>query len=125
MGIDMVEVPDEMVASWLIDMAREWGGWGDVFDTAYEGPHGEHEFETDWSLADLDPADCHVDRFDNELVLTGELQAHYSVKVSNAVYNPPSKAHPADYRDEEITLMVEIVFDMNGLPEPVINAEPI
>jgi hypothetical protein len=120
----MVEVPDRVVAERVIDEALEYGEFGDVYDIAHEGPHGQHEFETDWSLSDIDTSNCRVDMLDEEtVVITDEITATYSVQTSRATYYPNSKAHPAEYETREITLHVTIENNLSNLEPPVINVE--
>jgi hypothetical protein len=119
----MVEIPDRVAAKHLIDEAREIGEWGDVHDTAHEGPHGQHEFETDWSLADMSPDNCHVEYDDGTIRVHGEIEASYSVEVRSATYNPASRAHPAEYENRNVTLWVTIERDLTEISVPVINAE--
>lgn len=108
-------VPTESLATFIINAAREYGEYGDVYDTAHEGKHGEHEFETDWSLGDLDADDVDVEvTTDNDgytvVLVIGEVDAEYSVKTASARYNPPGKAHPAEYERREMPLGVTIAW---------------
>lgn len=120
----MVEVPDRPLAEHIIIQAREYGTFGDVVDT-YSEHVKDHDHDLEWSLADLDPETCDVDIDDETVVVTGEVEGEYSVKVLDARRNPPGKAHPAEYENRTIPVAITIEYQLaENLPEPTINTWP-
>jgi len=120
----MVEINDRLLAQHVITQAREYGEWGDVYDTVAEGEYGQHEHDVEWSLADMNPDDCDVDMDDNTVVVTGTVEGEWSVKVSSARRYPTHKAHPAEWEHRSVTLLVQIEMELGELPIPVIHVEP-
>lgn len=118
-----MEVPDELMARHVIAQAREYGEYGEVHDRVSEGPYGAAEYETEWSIADLDPQECDVDMRDDTVSVKGIVMGEYAVQVASATYNPPAAAHPAEYETRERELFVEIEMELGTLPFPVVNVE--
>jgi len=121
----MVEVPDAVMARHLIAEAREIGEYGDVYDTASEGQHGQYDFETDWSIADINPENADVEYDDGAIRIHAIVEGSYSVQTRSATYNPPSRAHPAEYENRSVEIGVTIERDLTELSVPVIHAEII
>lgn len=119
----MVEIRDELMARHVIEQAREYGEWGDVYDTAAEGEYGQYEYETDWSLTDMNPSECDVDMDDETVVVSDMIEAEYSVRTARAKLNPPGSAHPAEYETRTTNLYVSIRMTLGELPVPIINVE--
>lgn len=121
----MVNVPDTAMAKHVIELAKEFGEYGEVYDTVAEGRHGEHEFDAEWSLNDMNPSDCAVDMIEEGVLRVSDtIEATYQVQIESATYYPNSKAHPAEYETRTIDLEVYIDMEISELGVPVINAEP-
>jgi hypothetical protein len=110
-----ISIPEKAIAQYVIDIALEWGEYGDVNATASEGQYGQDEYDVDWSLTDLDADRCDVDTINDEdenlvVVVTGALPGSYSVKTASATYNPPGKAHPAEYESKNIEMGVSLYW---------------
>jgi hypothetical protein len=113
----MVEVPDRLMANRVITEAREYGEF-DVPGSVGLGEYGEFEAEIDWSLRDLEASECNVDMIDDSVVVTGQIEASYSVKVSRR-----TRHHPAEYRNETVPLYVSIEMNLDGLDTPQVTGE--
>lgn len=108
---DEISIPTKAIAQYVIHIAQEWGEFGNVDTIAYEGKHGQHEYDIDWSLGDLSASKCDVDTIDGEdgnlvVMVSGIVEGSYSVKTASARYNPPGKAHPAEFRTESCRVKV-------------------
>lgn len=109
----MVEIPDADLAEFVIQHALEVGEI-DIPQTAHEGEYGEHEFDMDAELADLDPAKCDVSFEEDHIYVSGTIEGTYQVQTSRG-----SRMHPPEYRNETVTLAISIhmPFPDIGIPE--------
>jgi len=98
-----VSVPDATLAQRTIDLALEVGEYDEMWVP---------DDCDDWSLKDLsvDTVDM---KDDTTVVVEGEVTGSVSVKVSSARYNPPGKAHPAEYERHDIPIWLRIEWDMS------------
>jgi hypothetical protein len=119
----MVEIEDHKLARHVINQAREYGVYEDINDVATEGTHGQYAYDTEWSIADLDPSHCNVEVNGDTLIVMGTVEAQYTVQTAKARRNPPGKAHPAEYEKRTAPLEVSIGMELGELPEPVVTAE--
>ncbi len=120
----MVEVPDDVLAKHVIDLAKDYGEYVELNDTAHEGRYGQHEHDTDWNLSDVLDNDYDVFMDDTRVVVEGVIEAHYSVKISSATRYPNSKAHPAEYESLETTLHANISLELEEMAVPEISITP-
>lgn len=89
------------LADYIVEMAKEYGEIETFVDS-----------EVDWDLNDLDAVSLDRDTEDGEPVYVVSLKGAgtRSELVTRARYNPPGKAHPAEYKHHDIPLMGEIRF---------------
>lgn len=107
MSQETVSVPKETLVDHIVSEALETG----IIEqnvTEIEVGRGE-SVEIDWYLDDVDEWDVHIEG--DEIVLFGVCDGQYSVLETPARYNPPGKAHPAEYRNETHPIGVEIRTD--------------
>lgn len=96
-------VPQETLINHLTTVAEESDDW-EIFLGLPDGVE-----DPSWGLDDVE--DWTLELVDNEIRCFGEGEGTYSVQTARARYNPPSKAHPAEYKTETFRFMVEIVTD--------------
>jgi len=100
---DTIDVPRELLINHLTTVAEESDDW-----TIYLGlPDG---VEPEWGLEDVEDWTVEVTS-EGELRCFGEGEGTYSVQASRARYNPPERAHPAEYKTETFRFMVDITTD--------------
>jgi len=119
----MVEINDRLLAQHVITQAREYGKCGDIHDTVAEGNYGQHEYESEWSLADMNPEECDVEIDDKTVIVHGTVEAEYSVKVLSSIRHPANRARPAEWENRTATLLIRIEMELGELPLPLIHAE--
>lgn len=116
---DTTSVPTEPLVEHIVAEALEVG----EIDHEPSPPEGAEDLEYSWR--DIDDWDVDIDG--DVIVLTGATTAHYSIQTARAVTSaPPSKCHPAEFRQEDLPLLVEIRADwtaQHGLGAYTISAE--
>lgn len=114
--IATVEIPKEALIERVIEGAKEVGHVESVPHVG-GGPRGP-QVEVDWDMSSVDSWD--VDVIDEEnFVIHGIGEGTWSEKVRSATYNPPGKAHPAEYRTHTERIAVEIRVDAENPPDGI------
>jgi hypothetical protein len=98
-----VSVPAATLAQRTIDLALEIG--------EYDRLHIPDDCD-EWSLKDMD-VDTVEMKDESTVVVEGEVTGSVAEKVSSARYNPPSKAHPAEYESHDVPIWLRIEWDMS------------
>lgn len=96
-----IAVPQDALAQRTIDLALEVGEYNDcrVPDDC-----------DDWSLKDMDVD--YVTTDGSTVIVEGEVEGSVSEKVLSARYNPPGKAHPAEYENHDVPIWIRIEWDL-------------
>lgn len=111
----MNQVPKDAFVDHVIHQAKEYGTY-DSPPTVGGGPRGPQK-DVDWSFDGVDSWD--IDRTNSGFVMHGVCEGSYSVQVTPARYNPPGKAHPAEYEWRNVDVKVVIDVDVENPPDGV------
>lgn len=103
-----VAVPTEPLIDYLTAIVRE--GIGEFHDHT-SPPERDVDDDVEWSWED---ADWEIESLPekNELSIRGLTEGKYSVKTRSATYNPPGKAHPAEYEQRTMPVAIDITVDL-------------
>jgi hypothetical protein len=98
---DTIEVPRDALVQRTIDIALEVGQYDDfrVPDDC-----------DDWSLKDMDVD--YVTTDGSTVIVEGLVEGSVTTKVASARYNPPGKAHPAEYERHDVPIDISIRWDL-------------
>lgn len=99
-------VPTEPLKEHLVALAREVGEYHDHVSPPERGV--EADVEWDWDDIDWDVG-SYPDT--GEIELHGFTEGSYGVQTARARYNPPGKAHPAEY--EHRTMPIGVTIHVN------------
>ena len=124
-----VEIPEKALANYVLTFGRETpeDHWHDNTPSEIRG--NEFEWEYPRSIDDCESWDVEV------VSKTGDETEYHGIRVmavvegevtrlvNRARYNPPSKAHPAEYETETYPVAVDVTLWLSGLGQPEVHAE--
>lgn len=123
---DTLALPRDALGKYLYEQAMEW--------TDVEGPHlSDREgwsLNDGWSYPDFEDVEeidegtvgsarhlqGHFSEYDEDTPMVffhGSVEATQSRKVARAKLNPPSKAHPAEYENEDVELLFTLAVPLD------------
>lgn len=113
----MTEIPDDLMAEFVIEQAKEYGEYVEVVDTI--GSFGAKR-DIEWSIDDIDSDRCDIELDDETVVVSDIIDGRYYEQVLSSSYY-----HPAEYESYVQEMSVTISMDLNKLPQPKISVVPI
>jgi hypothetical protein len=126
---DTVEVPDKAMANFVLTNGLETSdeNWHD--NTSDELHGNPFEWEYPRSVDDCKSWDIEVvSKTEDETEYHGirvmaVIEGEVTRLVSRAKYNPPGKAHPAEYETETHPVAVDVTLWFSGLGQPEVHVD--